>query len=322
MNRTDKEFDEYGKRILTPLRQTPSMDPDKAAVIRTQYLHQAASMSQGFALQPNKAENGEHTRNIKYFPLFRRLPVMKTVAAIIIAILIVLAGSSISVYAAQRSLPGDPLYSIKTLGEDFRLSMTFSTKAKLDLTLNYTNRRVNEISTLITNGKSLTDRTSDRYQRELDNALQYAAQLDDNQIGYALGHIKTHAENQGMTMEELITMLPEQAEAAVARLQARLAEQVKLSQDGEVDPHAFRAQILERLKKQHGNNKNSNTGQPDATSPDLTSTQDAKDNGNGHGNETHQPAGTPGKDSPGNGNGQSTPGKGDKESNEKQTQEP
>jgi hypothetical protein len=322
MTRTDKEFDDYGKRILTPLRPAPSMKPHMAAETRKQYLLQVESLRQGILSQPNKEAKERLTRQIKRFGLFQRMPVMKTVAALLLVVIIVLAGGSISVYAAQSSLPGEPLYSIKSLSEDVRLSLTFSPKAKLYLTLDYTNRRMDEISGLLAGGKTLNDHASARYQQELDSALQYAAQLDDSQIGNALGQIKTHAENQGMTMEDLINKLPPQAEPAVVHLQARLAEQVKLSQFGEVDPQAFRVQIHERLQKQHGNKHSAGTDQPESASPDLTVTQEPGQNGNGHGNKTHQPTAVPGNDNPGNGKGQSTPGKGNHGPNEKQTQEP
>jgi hypothetical protein len=279
-----------------------------AAETRKQYLLQVDSLRQGILSHLNKEAKERLTRQIKRFGLFQRMPVMKTVAALLLVVIIVLAGGSISVYASQSSLPGEPLYSIKSLSEDVRLG--------------YTNRRMDEISGLLAGGKTLNDHASARYQQELDSALQYAAQLDDSQIGNALGQIKTHAENQGMTMEDLINKLPPQAEPAVVHLQARLAEQVKLSQFGEVDPQAFRVQIHERLQKQHGNKHSAGTDQPESASPDLTVTQEPGQNGNGHGNKTHQPTAVPGNDNPGNGKEQSTPGKGNHGPNEKQTQEP
>jgi Domain of unknown function (DUF5667) len=322
MTRTDKEFDDYGKRTMNALRLAPAMDPQVAAETRKRYFLQAENLRQGLISQPGEVEKGKFASQFKRFGAFQRLPVMKTLAALLLAMLIIVTGGSISVYAAQSSLPGEPLYSIKSLSEDVRLSMTFSTKAKLNLTLDYTNRRANEISDLLAGGQTVNDHASDRYQRELDSALQYAALLDDSQIGNALGQIKTHAENQGMAMEELLNQLHPQAEPAVVHLQARLAEQVRLSQFGELDPQAFRVQIHDRLQKQQENKHSTGTGQPESSSPDLTITPEPGLNDNEHGNKTNRPTDVPGNDNPGNGKGQSTPEIGNHDLNGKKTQEP
>jgi hypothetical protein len=231
---------------------------------------------------------------------------MKTLVAVLLAVLVLLSGSSFTVYAAQSSLPGEPLYAIKSWSEDVRLSMTLSTKAKLNLTLDYTNRRVAEISELLAGGKVLNDQTPDRFQQELDNALQFAAQLDNTQIQNALGQIKSHAENQGMKMEELINTLPSQAKPAMIRLQARLAEQIQLSTFGESNPQAFRMQIRERLQKRLGPNQSPTISQPESTSPYLIVTPMDGQNGSDNGNNMNQPTDVPGHGGTGNGKGQST----------------
>jgi hypothetical protein len=322
MTRTDDEFNDYGKRTLAPLHPAPSIDPQMAAEAKKQFLIQAENLQQDL-ISPHKGLNKEQMpRKANLFHVLQHKPLMKALVVVLLTVLVILSGSSITVYAAQSSFPGEPLYTIKSWSEDARLYMTFSTKAKLYLTLDYTNRRVDEISGLSAGGIALNDQTSDRFQRELDNALQLAAQLDDTQIQNALGLIKSHAENQGMTMEELINTLPPQAEPAMLQLQARLTEQVKLSKFGEADPQAFRAQIRERLQKQKGPNHSPDTDRPEAINPDAMVTQIPGQNGNDKGNKIHQTPDVPGHDNPGNGNGQSTPGTGNHGPNESQTPEP
>ena len=224
-------------------------------------------------------------------------------------------------YAAQSSLPGEPLYPLKSWSESVRLSMTFSTKAKLNLTLDYTNRRVDEISSLLAGGKGMNDQTSDRLQRELDNALQLAAQLDDTQLQKASEQIKSHAENQGMTMEELISTLPPQAEPAIRHLQERLNEQVQLSSIGESDPKAFRMQIRERAQKRYGPNPASDVDQPQPSPTDLPVTPVPGKNDKGNGNQGDQSTDTPGHGGQG-GKEQSTPESGNHGPDESQTPKP
>jgi hypothetical protein len=191
MTWTDHEFDEYGKRVLSPLRPAPSLDPQVAAEAKEQFLMHGESLGHGLISQPGGLDLEQRLRKPNVFLGTQRNTLMKALAGVLLAILIILAVSSITVYAAQSSLPGEPLYTIKSWGEDLRLSMTFSTKAKLNLTLDYTIRRVNEISDILAGGKTLNDQSSDRFKRELDYALLLAAQLDNTQIQNALGQINS-----------------------------------------------------------------------------------------------------------------------------------
>ena len=321
MTRTDREFDDYGKRVLAPLRQDRNLDPQSAAETKKRFLMQADSLRQGLISQPETGNKQNRPGKTDVFRIFQRNPGLKALMAVVLAAFIILSGSSITVAAAQSSLPGEPLYAIKSWSEDVRLSMTHSTEAKLNLTLDYTNRRLDEISGLLAGGKALSDQSSDRFQEELENALQLAAQLDDTQMQDALGQIKKHAEYQGMTIEELIDKLPPQAEPAIVRLQARLAEQIQLSNFGESDPQSFRAHIRERQQKQQDSKHSSGTDQPESILPGMTVTPIPKQE-DGENKKTHQPTDMPGQGDPGNGKGQNTPGNGNHESNESSTQEP
>jgi CHAT domain-containing protein len=200
--------------------------------------------------------------------------------------------------------------------------MTSSPNAKLSLTLDYTNRRVDEISNLLKDGKAINDQMADRFQWELEDALQLAAQLDDTQMQHALGEIKKHAESQGLTMEELISKLPPQAKIAVVKLQVRLNEQVQLSNIGETDPKKFRNQVRERQKNLQRTNHAPDVDQSQSTPDEISITPIPKQDGNHNGNEKSQPSEVPGHGGPGNGQGQSTPGKGDHERNPTHTPKP
>lgn len=236
------------------------------------------------------------------------MSLVRIIAAVLLA-LIILVSSSFTVYAAQSSLPGEPLYTVKSWSEDVRLSLTTSPQSKLDLILFYTNRRAGEISELAVSGVALSDKASARYQSELDSALQLAADMDDTHMQLALGQIKKQAENQGMTLEELISSLPEQAAPAIIHLQERLQEQVNLSTFGEHDPQAFRLQIRERQRDHQGKQKNT----PDSAEPDVNPTQSSVnpqptqgDNGNGK----QKPVDAPGHGGEGSGGGNSNSGNG------------
>src|SRR4030043_1832477 len=234
-----KADDEYGKRVLAPLQPAPPLDPQISAREKARFLLEAENFSQGFVpgagSLDKQLEPGMSMESIRKRPM----SLLKALVAALIA-LFVLVGSSLTVYAAQDSLPGETLYPLKTISEDIRLSLTPSTKDKLDITLDHTNRRVDEINSLLAKGKTVPLLSTDRFEGELEGALLLAAQLEDKQMQDALLEIKSHAESQGMTLDELINKLPGQAEPALLHLQERLHEQISLSSIGEIDPKTFR----------------------------------------------------------------------------------
>jgi hypothetical protein len=244
----------------------------------------------------------------------RPLPLFKGLVAIIVA-LIFLVGSSLTVYAAQASLPGEALYPIKSISEDIRLKLTHSPKARLDLTLEYSHRRVTEISKMLEMGNSIPGQVSERFQDELENALQIAVQMDDIQMMKALEEIKGQAESQGRTIDKLIPHLTEQNEPAIVRLQERLREQVLLSAFGESDPQKFRLEIRERQQHRDEAQKSTpNINDSATTLKKKSSTPHPSQAEEEHNNRNEQPTqasdhdiGSPGQGNPDPGNGNHGP---------------
>jgi hypothetical protein len=247
MNHSDEELNKFGKRILSPLSQVDPLDPASIAQERAKFLVQVEHLRTDLPLVINNETEKQSNREDRIYLRKQRMPLFRALIAVLVVV-ILLAGSSATVFAAQNSLPGEPLYAIKSLSEDVRFAVALNPQTKLDLTLTYTNRRAEEISSLVANGEELPAQTSNRYQLELEQALDLAAQMNDQQMQAALIQIRNGAEKQGMTMQELLAKLPEQASPAILRLQERLQEQVILSSFGESDPQAFRNEIRERQK--------------------------------------------------------------------------
>jgi len=321
MTRADNDLDEFGKRALSPLRQVPSLDPQTGASEKVRFLLRAENLRN--ALIPNQAaiQSKQADRKSGIFRGKLSVPIYKALA-IALLVLFFVVGSSFTVYAAQASLPGDPLYTIKSVSEDLRLTLTVSPQDKLNLTLDYTNLRMGEIQSLVSKGKSLSDQTSDRYQQELEDAIQLAAQLDDQQMQHALAEIKIQAENQGITMEELISRLPDQAFPAFVHLQERLKEQVQLSTLGQDNPQQFRKDVQLRARNRHGPKLSPSAEEPGSLPLLATAAPSSNEDNNGNGNGNNHPSNDPGQGNPGNGQGQSTPGNGNHGPNPTHTPEP
>jgi hypothetical protein len=138
----------------------------------------------------------------------------------------------------------------------------------------------------------------------LEDALQLAAQLNDQQILSALNNIKLQAEAQGMDIEHLIAHLPGKASPAMLHLQERLGEQVQLSALGTDNPQAFRLQVHGRTQNHHAP-KDSPTSEQPGSNPELATPTPASKKGeeNGKHNPTHVPGqGNQDNNQGGNGN--------------------
>jgi hypothetical protein len=319
MTRQDEELDDFAKRTLAPLRTAPPLDPELASVERKKFLEHAVSLRKDVLPHIAGKPSERPTRSLIASTRSLRFPIFKALA-ITILVMILVAASSLTVYAAQGSLPGEPLYSIKSASEDIRLSMTVSPQARLNLTLDFTNRRMSEIESLVSEGKLLTDYASLRFQSELDEALQLAADMNDQQMVTALIQIKNHAGKQGMTLQELISSLPSQASPAIIRLQQRLQEQVQLSVIGEGNPQEFRNEVQERAQNRRGPKVSPNsdeTGEaPVLATAEPVTTQGMNQNGGG----MAQPTDSKGNGNEGNGQGQ--PGQGNGNHGQKPTHTP
>ncbi len=304
----DDELDNYARHTLEPLKTAPDPQVNLLASQRAAFLARAEQMRQGLinsteTLQPSPAPKG--------LSMPAAMPWLK-IAWVVLIVLVLLAASSVTVLAAQSSLPGEPLYPVKSWSEDLRLAVTASSQARLDLTLSLTERRLGEVSSLVSAGKPIPANTSQRFQDEMDSALQLAAEMDDEGMLTALGAISEQAKSQGLTLQELISRLPPQAEPALVHLQQRLQEQVDLSAMGEKDPAEFRTQVHDRRQTNRGHGQDNPTDEsrnPGGKSGTPNS------NNEGGGNHSGSPTEEPGQggQKPGNDNPSATPDGGDGE---------
>lgn len=121
-----------------------SLEPDEAWVVKTRETL-LMQVRNSIAVEPARA-----AKTIKsvwdYFMPERLFQVMRGPAMAIFAVLLVVLGGSVaSVSAAEKSLPGDFLYSLKLATEQARLAFTSGKEDKLKLKVEFTGRRGEEL---------------------------------------------------------------------------------------------------------------------------------------------------------------------------------
>lgn len=242
MLKNQNELDEHLAGKLRLLEKVSPLKPEAVTEVRQKFLAQASTM-RATAEQNRQPQVGGLQGWLLALRGKQRLTVSNMVMALVLALALILGSTGATVYAAQASLPDQLLYPVKTLTEETRLALTTSPEKQLELMLDYSNQRLDEIAQLRSMGKPVPEGAIVRTQEQLDAALTIAADLNDQQLVQALAQIRHQAETQAEQMVALMSGVTEEVDPALLRLQERLQAQAQLAAEGEVDPEGFRLMV-------------------------------------------------------------------------------
>jgi hypothetical protein len=112
---------------------------------------------------------------------------MLTITSVLVVLSLLFGGTGVAVVAAQDSLPGEVLYTVKTTTEDIQYRLTLSEEAKLGLALHWAGTRIAEATAMAGNGTVATEQVVlqlvERLEQNLKDALLAAAAMDDTEAG-------------------------------------------------------------------------------------------------------------------------------------------
>lgn len=280
---------------LTILKISAKRDPEKEKKARAAFLQEAQVLSASVTVPQKQRHNG-WTNFIQSLVTFRKEqnPMLNILATIILVVTLVFGGGGVAVAAAENSLPETPLYGFKLWMEDARWSITTRPESQYELSLENTNQRAEEARLVLQTGKSLPDSFANAYQNQVEQTIQAALNLPENQVVQALEQIRTHLQNQERALDHI---LPEncspQAEASLVQVRQMLVERSQWVEEGLVDPAKMQIWIRQRDQQNRQYPQSSNT-------PSGQNTQEAPGTGNGNPWTTGTP--TPGSGyGPGNG---------------------
>jgi hypothetical protein len=247
----DNEMDPKIENTLDVLRSVPPRDPGAAARGKAYFLKQASVMRSAVSRKQETRHNGWINT---IFPVFPRKEhrVMNAMIAVVVAVVIFFGGTGTTVYAAQASLPDQPLYPLKTWSEDTLLLLTGSPQSRINYALDFSGRRITEMASLLSAGRPIPEMTMTRLQNELQQALELAAGMDDPQMAQQLEQIRLRIETQLKTMTALISQAQESPQPVLLQTQLRLQDQVRLCMFGLTDPQGFRLHVQQRQQNRDG----------------------------------------------------------------------
>ncbi|MGD0612421.1 MAG: DUF5667 domain-containing protein [Anaerolineales bacterium] len=292
MKRKEMQADKILIDRLDLLRTVPGRDPQAAASGRENFLKQAEALGTSRSTHPEYRLAGLPRTSL--FALTKKggRPALNALVAIFLALVLVFGGTALTVYAAQDSLPSEALYPVKTLSEDALLSLTPSSQARLNLTLDFIDRRLAEISGLQSAGRPIPQKVVDRLQGELDQVLTLTAGMDNPAMAQSLDEISQRTHGQLRAMAILVNGNP--GGPALVGIQALLKEQAQAVDLGKADPQWFRQKVHQLIpggNGQQGNRSNKPLGNQNPTKTPET----PGDQGHGHGHGSPEPTPGPGK---------------------------
>jgi len=261
------ELDPRLVKKLAVLEAIPGRNPEKASQGRAAFL-QAAQELAGAVTPPQKRRHNGWMHAIQSIFVIHRKeqsPMLSTLATLLLIVSLVLGGGGATVAAAQSSQPDQPLYGVKVLSEDVRLGLSAGPKSEYQLALEFANRRAGEIQKMLQAGSVPPESVQARYQNQVEQTIQYALNLPDDQAIQALEQIHTRLQNQQQAFLEIQANASPNAKAALIRSRQMLQERLQWVEEGLTDPTQLRDQLRLRDRQQKQGIQSSATPSEQAT---------------------------------------------------------
>lgn len=135
----------YAAQLVTD-PQPQAVPEERKQALRAQYLAEAVELS---PVSPTLTEKGQAILNIMRRRFSRRAMLNDLVTVGVTIVLTLVMSFLVLSYAAQDSLPGDMLYTVKRVTESARLALTFEKDSRAALVETFKHTRILEIEELI-----------------------------------------------------------------------------------------------------------------------------------------------------------------------------
>lgn len=250
----DHELDAGLRERLEKLREVPTRSPEATARGRANYLASVRQLSlesaagnkrfaaQAVPLPPLQRFNG-WLNSLFRAPGGQRLSLAVALATLVLTLALLLGSAGVTVYAAQSSLPSDFLYPVKILSEDVLLDLTSDPQAHFDLLLDFSDRRVNEIVTLVAEGETIPDEVVTRLETQDDATLLLLASMDESKRPDELLKAKIRKLDQDRLLGQIRANAPDNIEKIVSEIRARHQWQYGLSENDGDEPQNLQESI-------------------------------------------------------------------------------
>jgi len=238
------EIDPELLQKLALIQGVPARNPENEKSGLAAFLQEAQELAGAVTPPEKRRHNGWMHALQSIFVVQRKeqSPMFSPIATILLIVSLVFGGGGATVAAAQDSQPDQPLYGLKVMSEDIRLGFSADPQFEYQLAMEFTNRRAEEIRTMLQAGSILPAAVQIRYQDQIEQAIQFALNLPDNQAIQALEQIRTRLQSQQQAFLQVRAGSPA-AEGALLQARQMLREHLQWVDAGLTDPTLLRDQL-------------------------------------------------------------------------------
>lgn len=231
MHEQDDHLEEEIREMLKLLLPVPARTLENAHRGREEFIASVAS------LQPDSPQ--VNNRHFLSFAVFRSRFSVATAALLIVLMLLASGGAVVA--SAQGSLPGEALYPFKQWTETTHLALTTSPSERVALLINFSQRRFDEMDTLLEKGEAVPESLAQDTQANLDQLMVETDVMTGTEKTQAIANIE-------QLLVKLASRSPQGAPAVpvVAQVNAMIAEHLALVLLGKTDPAAFHEAMQNR----------------------------------------------------------------------------
>ena len=160
-----------------------------------------------FLTQANAIHQSRVSKSLNKRPNYWRLPILKefkmgTITAVLLILGLLLGGTTATAYASQDAMPDGVLYPVKLVTEGLQSDLSGSPEAKLELALQFAETRIEEIAQLREEGLMPPESVFLNLQMQIQQAIQLATQLGEENLEPALLQIRERLQNQVQLLGE------------------------------------------------------------------------------------------------------------------------
>lgn len=241
----NNEVDQNLLRELSLIKQVAPRNPQIAAKGAANFIDEARKIAFSVSVAKKARHIGVKNQEQKnsFFHRKERLPMLNTIATIMLVISLVLGSGVATVAASQDSQPGDLLYDVKLASEDAALNLTGNPQKQLDLSLEYVANRADEILTTLIEGDVPGDNLMIRYKAQIEQAMTIAAGLGDDDAITGLEKLQTQLESEYRVFMQVQTNAPVDSEGTMEQIRLMLEERIRLVETGQTNLLMLREQL-------------------------------------------------------------------------------
>jgi len=195
------DLESWAEENISPANFPVQRNPLKEQSARDRYLARVNHYPQAVSFSDTPRHTRIHWNPFLFFGTKKEFTKMITQLIAALALVATLLGGTgvATVVASQDSLPGELLYPVKIWSEDVQLDLTADADQRIDLSMDFTDRRLEEIQQLLASGITLDESILSMLEGQLDQTLTYLSETPNSEA--ALDGVLTRFSAQQRLME-------------------------------------------------------------------------------------------------------------------------